>query len=520
MKKLLTGLIAVALMFGGILACTQQESQTKAASDVKAPSTEVSTTSGYAQDNYPNTTAKTKSPIGALEYKGGFPTQPTIDIAFDQLDRQRATQAYLEFMPMTSVNSIFDSHIRDNGMMAGDVGVYIEQGAGKATTIGLTYNTESIYASAFTDLGKDGPTVVETPPNVLGVVDDGWQRWLTDLGNAGPDKGKGGKYLLLPPGYEGDIPEGYFIVKCPTYRNWVMVRGFIQDTGTGEQALKYYSTRFRIYPLATGPRSNAKYVSLSHVKGNTTHARDVSYFDQLNQIVQHEPASAFTRYELGLLKALGIEKGKEFAPDTRMQKLLAEGIQIGEAIAKANAYANRLEGIRIYDDRKYEYLFMGGRHDFMSGDALWIDARTLFHYEAIVVTPAMAAKMVGIGSQYLACYRDSNDDFLMGDNVYQLTLPKNIPAKNFWSVTVYHPDTRSLLQNGMPKPSVSTYDKPDMNPDGTTTIWFAPDAPKGKEKNWVKTIPGEGWEILIRLYGPLEPFFEQTWKPNDIKKVK
>ena len=458
------------------------------------------------------------SPIGTLEYKGGFPSQSTIDRAFDQLDRQRATQAYLEFMPMTSVQSIFDSHIRDNGMMAGDVGVYIEQGAGKASTIGLTYNTESIYASAFTDLKKDGPTVVETPPNVLGVVDDGWQRWLTDLGNAGPDKGKGGKYLLLPPGYEGDIPEGYFIVECPTYRNWVMVRGFVQDTGIGDASLKYYSTRFRIFPLATGPRGNTKYVSLSHVKGDTTHARDVSYFDQLNQIVQYEPASAFTVYELGLLKALGIEKGKAFSPDNRMQKLLAEGVQIGEAIAKANAYANRLEGVRIYDDRNYEYLFMGGRHDFMSGDALWIDARTLYHYEAIVVTPAMAAKMVGVGSQYLACYRDSNDDFLMGDNVYQLTLPKDIPAQNFWSVTVYHPDTRSLLQNGQDKPSVSTYDEPDMNPDGTTTIWFAPEAPEGKEKNWVKTIPGEGWEILLRLYGPLEPFFDRTWKPDDIKK--
>ena len=221
-----------------------------------------------------------------------------------------------------------------------------------------------------------------------------------------------------------------------------------------------------------------------------------------------------------MLKALGIEKGKAFSPDKRMQKLLAEGIQIGEAIAKANAYANRLEGIRIYDDRKYEYLFMGGRHDFMSGDALWIDARTLFHYEAIVVTPAMARKMVGIGSQYLACYRDADDDFMMGDNVYKLNLPKGIPAKNFWSVTAYHPDTRSLLQNGAVKPSISSYDKPEVNEDGSVDVWFAPEAPKGKEKNWIKTIPGEGWEILIRLYGPLDPFFDRTWKPDNIEKVE
>ena len=254
---------------------------------------------------------------------------------------------------------------------------------------------------------------------MLGIVDDTWQRWLTDLGNAGPDKGKGGKYLLLPPGYEGEIPEGYFVVRCPTYRNWVMVRGFVRDTGTGEAALEYYRKHFRIYPLASGPRDDARYTSMSFKGGNTTHPRDITYFELLDKIVQHEPSTAFTSYELGLLKALGIEQGKSFEPNERMKKLLAEGITIGDAIAKANAYANRLEGVRRYPDRKYEYLFIGGRHDFMSGDALWIDARTLFHYEAIVVTPAMARKMVGIGSQYLAAYRDADDNFLMGDHGLQ-----------------------------------------------------------------------------------------------------
>jgi len=384
----------------------------------------------------------------------------------------------------------------------------------------LTYNTESIYATGCADLKIDGPTVVETPPNVLGIVDDGWQRWITDIGNTGPDKGKGGKYLLLPPGYKGSVPDGYFVFECPTYRNWVMARGFVQDTGTGDDALEYYRKNFKIYPLSTGPRKNAQYASLSFKGGNTTHPRDITYFDLLNQIVQYEPSTAFTRYELGLLKALGIEKGKPFAPDARMKRLLAEGVQIGDTIAKANAYANRLDGVRMYRDRKYEHLFIGGRHDFMSGDALWLDARTLFHYEAIVVTPAMTAKMVGLGSQYLASYRDSDDNFLMGGHTYQLTLPKNIPAKDFWSVTAYHPDTRSLLQNGQEKPSVSTYDDPEANEDGSVTVWFAPEAPEGKENNWIKTIPGEGWFILIRLYGPLEPYFEQTWKPHDIVKVK
>ncbi|TAJ14335.1 DUF1254 domain-containing protein [Marinilabiliaceae bacterium JC017] len=456
-----------------------------------------------------------------FEYLGGYPTQATIQKAYDQLDVQRATQAYIEFMPLASQNAIFESLIHEYDLVSpGDVGIYIEPGAGKSEAIGLTYNTESVYATAYTDLLKDGPTVVETPPNVLGMVDDTFMRFITDLGNAGPDKGKGGKYLLLPPGYKGEIPEGYFVYECPTYRNWVMVRGFVQDTGTGEAAIEYYRENFKAYPLSTGVREDARYLSLSYKAGNSTHPRDVSYYDLLNKVVQYEPVSAFTAYELGLLKAIGIEKGKTFNPNERMKNMLADGVKVGDAIAKTNAYAHRDKRARIYSDRKYETIFIGGSHEFMEGDAMLLDARTLFHYEAIVITPAMARKMVGVGSQYLCCYRDAEADFLMGDNNYKLHLPSGIPAKDFWSVTVYHPDTRSLLQNDQPKPSVSTYDEPVVNEDGSIDLYFGPDkAPEGFEKNWVKTIPGEGWFLYIRLYGPLESFFDQTWKPDDIVKL-
>jgi hypothetical protein len=195
-----------------------------------------------------------QSQTDEYEFVGGFPTKESIQKAYDQLDTQRATQAYIDFMPMASQNSIFESTINDYGMTKpGDIGIFTEPGEGKSISFGLTYNTESVYATAFTDLKTDGPTVVETPPNVLGIVDDGWMRFITDLGNAGPDKGKGGKYLLLPPGYEGDVPEGYFVFECPTYRNWVMVRGFVQDTGTGDKAIAYYKENFKVYSLSTGP---------------------------------------------------------------------------------------------------------------------------------------------------------------------------------------------------------------------------------------------------------------------------
>lgn len=178
---------------------------------------------------------------------------------------------------------------------------------------------------------------------------------------------------------------------------------------------------------------------------------------------------------------------------------------------------------RIYRElfgQKLYYNFTFGNYRFMDGDALLLDARTLFHYEAIVVTPAMATKMVGKGSQYPGCYRDAEDNFLMGDNNYKLHLPAGIAAKDFWSVTPYHPDTRSLLQSGQEVPSVNSLGDPDVNKDGSVDVYFGPKAPEGKEKNWIKTIPGEGWFVSIRLYGPLEPYFDKTWKPDDIVLVE
>jgi hypothetical protein len=162
---------------------------------------------------------------------------------------------------------------------------------------------------------------------------------------------------------------------------------------------------------------------------------------------------------------------------------------------------------------------VGGSHEFLKIGVRNLDARTLFHFTAICVTPAMVNKVVGAGSQYLAAYVDRDGDYLDGGQTYKLHLPPNIPINNFWSVTLYDPMTRSLLQNGMPKPSVNSFDGPEQNNDGSCDLFFGPDAPAGKEKNWVKTVPGKGWFTYIRLYGPLEAFFEQSWKPDDFVKI-
>lgn len=470
-------------------------------------------------NDYVNTTRTVDTSIGELSYVGGFPTDETVRKAYDQLDLQRATQVYLEFMPFMSQQSIFDSHETESGLRENrDVGVFNYQAQGKVNSIGLTYNTESIYCSACLNV-EHGPVVIETPPNILGVIDDGWMRYVTDLGNAGPDRGEGGSFLLVHDDYQGEIPDGHHVFRTPTFKNWLMARAFVGDTGEGESALNWYREKLRVYALAAGPDHDATYVAFSEQHLRTTHTRDISYLERLAEIVQYEPAGAFTPYQLGLLKAIGIEKGRPFEPSDRTRELFVDGIEIGDAIAKANAYACRLEGVRAYPDRKYEALFLGGRHDFMSGDALWLDARTLFHYEAIVVTPAMAAKMVGVGSQYLACYRDANDHFLMGQHTYRLHLPPGIPAADFWSVTVYHPETRSLLANGQDKAAKNSYDDLNWNDDGSIDLVFGPTPPGRHEENWIRTLPEQGWQILLRLYGPLEAYFDKTWKPDDFVRI-
>lgn len=253
-----------------------------------------------------------------------------------------------------------------------------------------------MYASLSVDLRQIGPAVIEVPPKILGVINDGFMRYVTDLGNAGLDRGQGGKYLLLPPGYDGAVPEGYFVFHSSTYRNWVMVRGFEQITRRGEAALAYYKEHFKVYPLGEGVHQPG-IVSAPFKASDSTHRRDIRYFERLHQMIQYKPVSAFTPEQLGLLHALGILKGGPLQPDERMRRILSEGIRLGDGMAKTIMFASRDPEVRVYPDRHWERVFIGG-YKFERDGARLLDARTLWHYGAIVVTPAMEAKMVGVGS--------------------------------------------------------------------------------------------------------------------------
>jgi len=456
--------------------------------------------------------------FGTLEFEGGgFPTSDTVEKVFDELDLQRATQAYLDFYPALSLLAMLKGQVANYGVRScSDIIVFADKM--DSTPLWLTGNTDSIYALVTLDLKEDGPTVIEIPPGVLGPADDAYFKYIMDFGPTGPDQGQGGKYLMLPPGYDAEVPDGYFVVESPTNRVWPMMRADAALVGTGDEALAFYRDHLKVYPLAKG-HSDGQYINGSGLAGNQLAREDMEAFEWLADIVEHEPADIFDKEQLGRLASLGIEKGKPFAPDDRMQRIFAQAARQGVAMARTIAFANRDPEVKVYPDRNWETLFIGGSSEFERNGYRNIDARTLFHFTAVVVTPAMAAKMEGKGSQYLAAYRDTTGAYLDGAKNYQLSMPANVPVKDFWSVTLYDPATRSQLQTDQGYPSVNSQKNPDTNADGSIDIYFGPTAPAGKENNWVQTVPGKGWFTLFRFYGPLAPYFDKTWIPDDIVEM-
>jgi hypothetical protein len=457
--------------------------------------------------------------LGTLKFKDGFPDQATVDKVYDNLDFQRGVQAFLAGIPGASQVAIRNG-IRSFG--PDNQTVLLFESLMDSKSLFLTGNTESVYAFAWLNL-KDGPMVMETPPNVLGVVDDFWFRYVIDFGNAGLDKGKGGKFLMLPPGYKGNIPDGYIVAHCPTFNNLLCWRGFLVD-GSTKPAAESTKKNFKVYPLGKdASASKMTFINGSGKEMNTIHANNFSFYEEVNQVVQEEPGEAMDVETLGTLAYIGIEKGKAFEPDARMKKILTEAAAVGNATARAILFNQRDKEAYLYPNSSWNnYCILPGEsYDFVRNGARVLDSRTYMYYYATVNTPAMILKMVGLGSQYVIAFKDGNGQMLDGNKTYRLHLPPNIPVKNFWSLVVYDNQTRSMLQTDQQFPSIGSQRKGIVtNPDTSVDVYFGPQAPAGKESNWVQTVPGKGWNVVLRLYGPLEPFFDKTWRPGEIELMK
>lgn len=447
------------------------------------------------------------SPFGELQFFDGVPLPETVVTAYGALDLMRGIEVFLNAVPGASLVA-FRNGVRTAGITsARQIGITQPRATSKG--IFLTPNTETTYGTTMLDLKAWGPTVIEAPPQSLCVVDDFWFRYVADMGIAGPDRGEGGKYLFLPPGYDGDVPGGYYVYRTSTYTNFVVFRAL-----GGVPAMK----QTRVYPLseADNPGSN-EFIDVAEIAFNTVHANDFSFYEQVAELVQEEPANALDAERAGQLAAIGIIKGQPFQPDARLTAILEKAAPIAAGIARVIAYEPRDPDAVLYGS--WRNLFVGGSYEFLRNGARLLDARTQFHYLAIVVTPAMAHAQVGAGSAYASTVHDANGDLLDGGRTYRLHVDKSPPAKNFWAVDVYDTQTRSLLViPSTPYPAIASNDgSVQANEDGSFDLYFGPRPPAGKNSNWVETIPGKSWFPLFRLYGPLQPWFDQTWRLNEFE---
>ena len=472
-----------------------------------------------------STPDQVETSIGTLEFLDGAPLPETAERVYDYLDTMRGVDAFLKGMPGASLQGLIKGNhslgaVESNRVMIMDKLMDSE-------SLFLTGNTSTMYVIPTLDLERDGATVLEAPPGMLGAFNDAWFRYMQDIGPAGPDKGRGGKYLVLPPGYEGEVPEGYFVVESRTYNVWVFMRASIAK-GL-DVARENVEQNLRIYPLSKKDNPpKLELVSGSGKSFNTVHSNDYSFYEHLNEVIQKEPLDMLDRETRGLFASIGMEKGKPFAPDARMKKILTDAVAIANATARAIVWYPRVDGtmkgIEVYPGEDSAWMmgwvdknvFFNGQ----DGQTMNSDARVTFHYPYTAVTPAMAVTIPGVGSDYGIAYTDSNKQPLDGAKTYKLHIPANPPAKDFWALTMYDNQSRSMLQTSQPHPTVgSQTDGLRQNPDGSYGIYFGPTPPEGYENNWLATVPGKGWFVALRMYGPLEPWIEKAWRPGEIELV-
>lgn len=455
--------------------------------------------------------------LGDLEFFDGIPKEETTQKIYDFLDVARGVEVFLNGIPAASIYAALEG-FKEAGMDPGDLGLFEE--LMDARSLFLTPNSTTMYGVTEINI-KEEPYVVEVPPSVLGPIDDAYFRWVMDIGLTGPDQGKGGKYVLVHEAYDGLIPEGYFVARTPTYRNLLFFRAFVKD-GDLKGTANAVKASYRSYPLSQAdnpPTQN--FHNLSGKKFNTIHANNFRFFEELNAVIQYEPADAFNPELVGQFASIGIKKGQPFNPDERMKRLLTEAVAIGNASARAISYAPRKKSVYFYEDRQWNSPFAGMSHEFLNNGERVLDDRVFFHYMATGITPAMAKPKVGSGSAYGFVATDNKGNYLDGGKTYKVTLPAPIPVNNFWSFMVYSNQHRSMLETDQKLAGLDS-NNPAIKPneDGSYTVWFGPEAPMGHEGNWIQTMPNKGYSVLLRLYGPLQPWFDKTWKPDDFELVE
>ena len=456
------------------------------------------------------------------EYVRGVPTEATAQRMLDELAYQRAVQVYLWGLPAVGMYQYRRANAEAMGGGSDRYKIEYLGNLMKSNIEHVTGNPDSCYIEYFVDT-HDGPVMLEVPAGLPGLLDDMWQKPVVDVI---PPTSPSGRYLIVPPGWDGEAPGDCVVARPATYVSWLALRGNVEQTDHGPDttaATELMRTGLKIYPMADADDLASlppmEYHNVSDLPLDRLPVEGLDFFYALAEHVAAEAADQTDAFAMGLMRAIGIAPDLTFDPDHRMQAILTKAAVTGQAMARTLSFNGDEPDRWHWPDRRYAEAFMGGSPAFETGGHVNHDARTYFFFLACGTSPLMATTTPGQGQAYPWVARDADGNAFDGAHNYRMHIPADIPAALYWSVTAYDTGTRSQIHNGEEFSRISTFTKPLGNPDGTIDLFFGPDVPDGQEANWIRTVPDQGWFILFRLYAPQQAYFDRTWKPDDLVRI-
>lgn len=469
----------------------------------------------FAQQSQKPAPTEVQTRLGTLKYEAGFPTAETARQLYDEIEYQRAVLAYQLVDNLVSFYSM-DVGFQAVGTDEGDLIVWERFADPKC--IALTPNHTTIYGMSFLNIQRDGPMIVEVPPSpFLGGLFDLWMVPIAGI------SAEGGRFLVAGLDYDGPVPDDAQLIRSRTGIAAFFARGLVIKGDV--QAAAQTVMNCRVYPLskqANPPKT--KIVKATGVAIDAISPLDPDdYWSRaakaLTYVSLDKTVDPDASLVLSLLKPLGITQDKPFEPNARQRRILNEAAKMAWLHSQAISFAPRFEGIQYYTGKQWESVL---ELDPSLRDGFWrdLDARINYYFQATMALPAMKTKAIGKGSQYLRSAKDSKGAWLDGKDDYRLRIPANAPFAVNWSVTVYDFETRSMIQTASNRAAIGSDDKITRNADGSVDLYFGPEAPAGKESNWIQTVPGRGWWVWFRIYGPTEPFFDKSWQLPDFEKIQ
>jgi hypothetical protein len=474
---------------------------------------------GQGQENTPS-----EPPLLKQINHGNWLDEAEARSLVDELYYQRAVNAYMTMLPALNTIGMRDGSEKEFGAGYHVLPIWKDRMDSRCWV--PTPNADVIYSMSYLDLKKTGPLVVAAPPNVIGMFTDFFQRTITDVGAIGPDRARGGLYLLLPPDYDGEVPKGYFAFKSRTYNVFLFFRTVMKKGAKGPDPAPaaVLAERTRVYPLYS-PEKDVKPTQFPNASGkrvNMMYPTDNAYWTKLKEFVDYEPVAAIDPELRGVLASIGIEKGKPFEPTAKQLELLKKAVETAPKMILAMRQLGRPDGRnKYYKDRQYENTWAGGTAEWLQDTYLDVNQRACYFQFAYSTAPAMVMRTLDAGSKYPFTTRDADGKFLDGSNAYKLHLPPDPPAALFWAVTAYNITDGTMPETPQLLPSINGFNEVAKNTDGSIDLYFGPAKPaNAPDSNWIQTVKGRNFIVALRLYGTGVEFFDQTWKPDDVVPIK